>query len=257
LTDFIQFPETALTLETLRMNYAKIRLARRRLETEAGSTASLMFPFVPYAKTWQRLQMQMYYLAAAPPELVAILGSIYETHRRGSKLSQSWSDLGLGPTNIAVSFPTSKREYQRADELVTIDDSGVRVPNSKELEKSYREHSRLQNRTADWLASRGFKPFGSQPLDPLPVDIQWIRGAVHVVGEVKSLRRDNEVAQMRRGIGQVLHYKKLFETAGRPTNHRVEAALIVSREPDAVWVELCKDLKIRLAWPGRFEDLAV
>jgi hypothetical protein len=255
LTDFVQFPETALKLETLRHNHSKIRTAREKLEARVGSGMSLMFPLVPYAKTWERLQMQMYYLTAAPPELVMILGAIYEAHRKGSKLYRSWNDLGLGPTNITVTMPAVKVEYRRADELVSIDDGGIRVPSSKELEKSHREHSRLQNQAADWLTSKGLEPFGSQPLDPLPVDIQWINGAVHVVGEVKSLKRENEVAQMRRGIGQVLHYKKLFEDARRSGKQKVDAALIVSRKPDKAWVELCADLRIRLAWPSQFGNL--
>lgn len=103
--------------------------------------------------------------------------------------------------------------------------------------------------------AQGLHPFGSQPLDPLPVDIQWIDGTVHVVGEVKSLKRDNELAQMRRGIGQVLHYRKLFESQARHGSRRVEAALIVSRKPDNIWLALCADLRIRLAWPRRFDRL--
>ena len=255
LTDFVQFPETALTLKALRSNHTKIRAAKQRLESRVAPGFSLLFPLAPYARKWARLQPQLNYLTVAPPELVAILGAIYEAHRKGSKLYRSWNDLGLGPTNVTVSVPTVKREYRRADELISIDDGGIRVPNGKELEKSHREHSRLQNQAADWLASKGLEPFGSQPLDPLPVDIQWINGRVHVVGEVKSLKRENEVAQMRRGIGQVLHYKKLFEDARRSGKHRVEAALIVSRKPDNVWVELCADLQIRLAWPSQFGNL--
>jgi len=255
LTDFVQFPETALTLEALRSNHAKIRAVKERLESRVASAVSLLFPLAPYAGTWARLQPQLNYLTVAPPELVAILGAIYEAHRKGSKLYRPWNDLGFEPTNVSVAMPAVKPEYRRADELVSIGHGEIRVPNGKELEKSYREHSRLQNQAADWLTSEGLKPFGSQPLDPLPVDIQWINGAVHVVGEVKSLKRENEVAQMRRGIGQVLHYKKLFENAHRSREQQVEAALIVSRKPDDVWLELCADLRIRLAWPSQFGNL--
>jgi hypothetical protein len=255
LTDFVQFPETALTLDALRSNHAKIRAAKERLEGQIAPRLSLLFPLAPYARTWARLQPQLNYLTAAPPELVVILGAIYEAHRKGSKLYRSWNDLGLGPTNVTVAMPAAKQVYRRADELVSIDDGGIRVPSGRELERSSRQHNRLQNQAADWLTSEGFEPFGSQPLDPLPVDIQWINGAVHVVGEVKSLKRENEVAQMRRGIGQVLHYKKLFEDARRSGKQEVEAALIVSRKPDRVWVELCADLRIRLAWPSQFGNL--
>ena len=99
------------------------------------------------------------------------------------------------------------------------------------------------------------EPFGAQPLDPLPVDIQWRRGSIHVVGEVKSLKPENETAQMRRGIGQVLHYRKLFQELNKPGVTSVEAALIVSRKPDKIWVRLCEDLRIRLAWPSQFGAL--
>jgi len=255
LSSFVQFPESALTLDALRRNHQRIRRAKENLNAQLSDKKSLLFPFAKYAKTWKRLQPQLNYLTAAPPELVAILGAIYEAYRKGSSLYRSWGDLGLGPTNVSVALPASKPNYKRADELITIDDSGVHIPNTKELEKSAREHSRLQNQAADWLHARGFDAVGNQPLDPLPVDIQWANGSVHVVAEVKSLKSENEVAQMRRGIGQVLHYRKLFEEQKRTGVKQVEAALIVSRKPDEIWVRLCADLRIRLAWPSQFGNL--
>lgn len=255
LSDFVQFPETALTLESLRKNAAKVRRAKQNLENQVSGKGSQFFPFAQYAKTWEKLQPQLNYLTAAPPELVAILGAIYEADRKGSSLYRSWEDLGLGLTNVTVALPIKKLDYKRADELLVIDDSGLRVPNTKELEKSARAHSRLQNQAADWLNARGLNAIGNQPLDPLPVDIQWKSGSVHVVAEVKSLKHGNEVAQMRRGIGQVLHYRKLFEEEKRSGTTKVEAALIVSREPDEIWIRLCTDLEIRLAWPKKFRNL--
>jgi hypothetical protein len=31
--------------------------------------------------------------------------------------------------------------------------------------------------------------------------------------------------------------------------------LIVSRKPDEIWLRLCADLEIRLAWPKKFRNL--
>jgi hypothetical protein len=138
---------------------------------------------------------------------------------------------------------------------VTITQGQVQVPDAAELEKSTRIHRQVQNQVADWLQNKGLEPLGAQPLDPLPVDIQWHSGSIHVVGEVKSLKSENETAQMRRGIGQVLHYRKLFEDLNKPGVTSVEAALIVSRKPDDIWVRLCEDLRIRLAWPSQFGAL--
>jgi len=253
LTNFTQFPDAAISLEALRLNWKKIQKCHDNHANRVPKGMSPLFPFAPYAKTWKRLQPQLNYLTAAPPELTALLGSIYEAHRKGSKLYKSWSALGLGGTNIVVE--TSKPTYERADELVSIAQGEVRVPDAAELEKSTRIHRRVQNQAADWLQKKGLEPFGAQPLDPLPVDIQWRRGSIHVVGEVKSLKPENETAQMRRGIGQVLHYRKLFQELNKPGVTSVEAALIVSRKPDKIWVRLCEDLRIRLAWPSQFGAL--
>jgi hypothetical protein len=253
LTNFTQFPDTAISLPALRMNWTKIQKCHDDHSARVPKGSSLLFPFAPYAKTWKRLQPQLNYLTVAPPELTALLGSIYEAHRKGSKLYKSWSELGLGGTNVVVKIP--KPVYQRVDELVTIAQGEVRIPDTAELEESTRMHRRLQNQAAVWLQKKGLAPFGAQPRDPLPVDIQWHRGSIHVVGEVKSLKLENETAQMRRGIGQVLHYRKLFEDLNTPGVTSVEAALIVSREPDKIWVRLCEDLRIRLAWPSQFGAL--
>lgn len=255
LTGFVQFSEGAITLDSLRRNYRSIREARAKLASQVRHNQSLLFPFAPYAKTWKRLQPQLNYLTAAPTELLAVLGAIYESHRKGSSLYCSWRSLGLGSASIKVAVLEPTLNYDRANELITIDDSGVRVPNTKELEKSARAHSRLQNQAADWLHAHGYVAVGNQPLDPLPVDIQWRMGPVLVVAEVKSLKKSNQVAQLRRGIGQVLHYRKLFEEENRDGVRKIEAALIVSNEPDTIWINLCAELGIRLAWPGKYSNL--
>jgi len=255
LTDFVRFPELAITLDSIRRNHAKIRKVEESLATRSAHHSSLHYPFAPYGGSWQHLRPQLKYLTAAPPELVAILGSIYEARRKGSSVLRSWASLGLGPTNIGVELPNPQLTYKTADELVVFNSKGLPIFDSGELEKSAREHSRLQNQAADWLKNNGIQVGGSQSGDPLPVDIQWASGSIHVIGEVKSLKSENEVAQMRRGIGQVLHYRKLFEEQKRTGVKQVEAALIVSRKPDDIWVRLCADLRIRLAWPSQFGNL--
>lgn len=254
--NFVQFPENAITLASLRLNHAKIESSYNKLAKQLPDVKPLLFPFAKYAKQWQKLQPQLNYLTAAPPDLVEVLGGIYESHRDGSALYKPWSELGFGRINDRIKTPVDK--YLPVDELIKINSKGEpRLLNAKELEKSVRAHSKLQNQVAVWLADQGLHPTGRKSLDPLPVDIQWIEENIHVVGEVKSIKSENETAQMRRGIGQVLHYKKLFEervVSGRET---VQAALIVSHKPNDIWIRLCKDLEILLAWPGKFKQLLV
>ena len=254
LKNFVQFPETAITLAALRLNHAKIQSCHNKLAKQVPSVKSLLFPFTKYAKQWSRLQPQLNYLTAAPPELVEVLGGIYEKNRDGSTLYKSWLKLGFGGADGGIKTPVNK--YVRVDEFTTITPGGMpRLLNAKELEKSIRVHQRLQNQVADWLTNQGLLPSGRKSFDPLPVDIQWVNGDTHVVGEVKSIKSENETAQMRRGIGQVLHYKKLFEDQINSDKKTIQAALIVSHKPDEIWIRLCKDLKIINAWPKKFDRL--
>lgn len=99
LSDFIQFPESAVTLDALRKNYKKIRTTKKRLEARVTPGTPLQFPVAPYGGTWAKLRPQLNYLTVAPPDFVSILGAIYEAHRRGDVLYRSWSDLGLRAAN--------------------------------------------------------------------------------------------------------------------------------------------------------------
>lgn len=68
-----------------------------------------------------------------------------------------------------------------------------------------------------------------------------------VVVEVKSCTKDNEVRQLRMGIGQVLDYDDSLRARGRA----VLPVLYLEREPsDARWVALAERHHVRLIWPG-------
>lgn len=68
-----------------------------------------------------------------------------------------------------------------------------------------------------------------------------------VVVEVKSCTKQNEVRQLRMGIGQVLDYDDSLRARGRA----VLPVLYLEREPsDARWVALAKRHHVHLIWPG-------
>lgn len=251
--NFVQFPENAISLDAIRSNWRRVQECYDIHKARVPHNSPSLFPFAKYDGSWKKLRPQLNYLTVASPELVGLIGGIYESFRRNSPLFKSWQSLGLGDS---MDFVNSVEPiYKFVDEFVEIANGKARVPNSSEIERSTRIHRQTQNQVAVWLRKNGLSPFGSQSLDPLPVDIQWRNGPVHVVGEVKSLKIANETSQMRLGIGQVLHYRRLFENLRVPGVKKTEAALIVSREPDPIWISLCADLQIRLAWPSNFKPL--
>ena len=70
------------------------------------------------------------------------------------------------------------------------------------------------------------------------------------MAEVKSLTEDNEVRQLRLGLGQVLNYAYLLDW---PEAKTVQLVLAVERPPAAeYWTALCKDNGVILTWPKKF-----
>jgi hypothetical protein len=71
------------------------------------------------------------------------------------------------------------------------------------------------------------------------------------VAEVKSITADNEEAQLRLGLGQVLRYRRRLSALG---HDRVVAVLVPERQPcDPSWRELCQDLGVVLLCRNELE----
>jgi hypothetical protein len=258
LKGFNGLPVNSLTLELVRPYGKQIGRIRESISKTSKSTH---FPFQPYgSEGWALLRPALAYLTAAPNELISLLGGIYESMRDGDLSSPTWKDYGLGPA-LKVQTKSgnardkqSLRRYVEANEELIVTPSGnVKVPDHTLLEVGYRQHNALQNKVAAWLRSRNLTPVSQRAMDRYPVDIQWEDNHTLCVAEVKSINSSNELSQMRRGIGQVLHYRYL--ASQQHDSFTVVAALIVPRRPSKEWLAICAEVGIRVGWPGEFNRL--
>jgi hypothetical protein len=102
--------------------------------------------------------------------------------------------------------------------------------NPDALDRATVAHRTTQNLVAEWLASCGLDALSPNADDP-PFDIAWRHGERLYIGEVKSISVDNEMHQIRLGIGQVVDYSQ--QLGGVPV-------LILSEEPlSARWRAVC------------------
>jgi hypothetical protein len=74
---------------------------------------------------------------------------------------------------------------------------------------------------------------------------------VFYISEVKRITSRNEVSQLQKGLGQILHNRFKAERHGIDNVH---ACLISEREPanSGLWTELCKAHGLVFSWPERF-----
>jgi hypothetical protein len=133
------------------------------------------------------------------------------------------------------------------------DVSGSRDPFSIDpvlVERGLREHADTQNELARVLRNAGIEPRSCQPPEPV-FDLAWQRNETVFVAEVKSITADNEEAQLRLGLGQVLRYRQRLSALG---HDRVVAVLVPERQPDdPSWRELCQDLGVVLLCRNELE----
>ncbi|MCA9541713.1 MAG: hypothetical protein KC620_22605, partial [Myxococcales bacterium] len=92
-------------------------------------------------------------------------------------------------------------------------------------------------------------------------DLAWMVGGVFYVAEVKSLTPDNEEAQLRLGLGQLLRYWYAVEQREKMLGQappEVFGVLVVERRPtDANWPALLRDLGLLLIWPEMWRGQAL
>lgn len=113
-------------------------------------------------------------------------------------------------------------------------------------------HMDIQDSLADVVSSHGLAPLSPLGDDP-QFDLAWRDGPAVVVCEVKSLTAENEISQLRLGLGQVLSY--LYKLNWRDV-HEVRGVLAVEREPtDSDWIDICADHGVTLTWAPDFPRL--
>jgi hypothetical protein len=73
------------------------------------------------------------------------------------------------------------------------------------------------------------------------------------IAEVKSINSKNEVGQLQKGLGQILHNRFKAERNGVES---VTAYLIAERKPanSGLWCSLAEQHNVVFTWPERFED---
>jgi hypothetical protein len=83
-------------------------------------------------------------------------------------------------------------------------------------------------------------------------DGTWKTGDRFCICEVKSITAKNEVGQLQKGLGQILHNR--FKAQRRRTE-KVKSFLVAERKPSnsALWVELAGESDVVFTWPERFE----
>lgn len=82
-------------------------------------------------------------------------------------------------------------------------------------------------------------------------DGAWAAAGSFHIAEVKSVTAINEVHQLQRGLGQILH--NCFK-AGQHGIDNIQGYLVAEREPanSRLWRDLCADVGIVFTWPERF-----
>jgi hypothetical protein len=102
------------------------------------------------------------------------------------------------------------------------------------------------------LLRRHIGPTFSEGTRGVNHDGTWRHKGRFCICEVKSVTAKNEVDQLRKGLGQVLHNRFKAQDGRR---ERVRAYLIAEREPSnsSLWVDLAAESGVVFTWPERFE----
>lgn len=227
---------TYLTLQDIRQAQESLQLLRDTLVEKFGTP--LYFPFELSKK--RDLRPTQFYITKIPFELLQLFPSLYE-------VAQIADDSN--PTPI-VPYPmiTAQElgyDYRNAAEDVAPLQRKLFTVDPAVMERSLKGHAQTQNLVAKHLNRRGLIPRSPMPGEP-QYDIAWLSNDEIFVAEIKSLTNQNEEAQLRLGLGQLLRYRSLLKQKGK----LVLAFLIVERAPsDLTWIDACEDVGIRLLWP--------
>lgn len=132
------------------------------------------------------------------------------------------------------------------------DEEQVFLWNPDLIDRGTVAHMDTQDSLAELVRSRGHAPLSPSSSDP-QFDLAWLEGPSAFVCEVKSLTAENEVSQLRLGLGQTLAY--MYKLNWRAANE-VRGVLAVEREPvDADWLSICASHGVTLTWAPEFPGL--
>lgn len=161
---------------------------------------------------------------------------------------------GSTPTDVRGAAPAvGGAPYRRQErQSAPQDQATVLSQNPDLIDRGTVAHMDIQDLLSDFVQGRGLQPL--QPLGGDPqFDLAWRESSSVVVCEVKTLTAENEVSQLRLGLGQVLSYIYKLNWRGA---HEVRGVLAVEREPvDADWVNICADHDVTLTWAPDFQSL--
>ncbi len=140
--------------------------------------------------------------------------------------------------------------YRPVGQLEGVQGGDVVLRDLDEVDRGRREHFATQDALAALVTAAGLQP-RMRPDPQCNYDLAWQEadGTV-VVAEVKSLTKDNELFQLRHGLGQVLDYAHRLQARG----FRTRPLLVLEREPVAEghWNGLCAASGVTLAWAPTF-----
>ncbi len=155
------------------------------------------------ATLFENLSSRSFHVVSIEPEVVWYRGVFTITRFAANQGVGFWVfRRSLGP---AEELEGIGAEYVFADETTTIADGESSDFPSELLTNALQRHARLQNKVARWLIDAGIAPRSPEAREPR-FDIAWTRSDCVFVAEVKSITQENEVRQIRYGIGQVLDY---------------------------------------------------
>ena len=114
-------------------------------------------------------------------------------------------------------------------------------------------HFGIQNKIAAMATTKGLDPLS--PLGEPKYDIAWQVDKTLYVIEIKSLPADNEVNQLRLGLGQILHYRQQLQDLY--PDLKIVGILACERRTQEykTWKRICDNLKIILTYGPRFKSL--
>ena len=155
------------------------------------------------ATIFENHSSQLFHVVAREPRVVWYRGVFTLARFVAAERAGFWVfRRPLGPAEELEGIGT---EYVFADEAITVADGESSDFPSELLADALQRHARLQNKVARWLIDAGIAPISPRAHEPR-FDIAWTRDGPVFVAEVKSLTQENEVRQVRYGIGQVLDY---------------------------------------------------
>lgn len=143
--------------------------------------------------------------------------------------------------------------YREVGPVAPVQGSEVVLRDLDEVDRGRREHFATQDALAAMIRNAGLQP-KMRPDAQCNYDLAWEEdGGTVAVAEVKSLTEDNELFQVRHGLGQVLDYAHRLQGRG----FRTRPLLVLERQPQAVqhWAGLCASSGVTLTWAPSFSGV--